>query len=47
MRLNAGLQKKRVKLILDADLKGFFTTSSHEWLLRSLGHRVAATECAA
>jgi group II intron reverse transcriptase/maturase len=39
--LNAGLQKKRVNWILDADIKGFFDHVSHEWLLRFIGHRVA------
>jgi group II intron reverse transcriptase/maturase len=39
--LNAGLQKKRVNWILDADIKGFFDHVSHEWLLKFLGHRVA------
>ena len=32
--LNAGLQKKRVNWVLDADIKGFFDHVSHEWLLR-------------
>jgi RNA-directed DNA polymerase len=39
--LNAGLQKKRVNWILDADIKGFFGHVSHEWLLKFIGHRVA------
>ena len=39
--LNAGLQKKRVNWILDADIKGFFDHVSHEWLLKFLGHQVA------
>ncbi len=39
--LNAGLQKKRVNWILDADIKGFFDHVSHEWLLKFIGHRVA------
>jgi hypothetical protein len=32
--LNAGLQKKRVNWVLDADIKGFFDHVSHEWLLK-------------
>jgi hypothetical protein len=39
--LNAGLQKKRVNWILDADIKGFFDHVSHEWLMKFLRHRVA------
>jgi len=39
--LNAGLQKKRVNWILDADIKGFFDHVSHEWVMKFLGHRVA------
>ena len=32
--LNAGLQKKRVNWILDADIKGFFDHVNHEWLFK-------------
>jgi group II intron reverse transcriptase/maturase len=39
--LNAGLQKKRVNWVLDADIKGFFDHVSHEWLLKFIEHRVA------
>src|SRR5882672_9833030 len=39
--LNAGLQKKRVNWVLDADIKGFFDHVSHEWLLKFVRHRVA------
>jgi len=39
--LNAGLQKKRVNWILDADIKGFFDHVSHEWMMKFLRHRVA------
>jgi RNA-directed DNA polymerase len=39
--LNAGLQKKRVNWVLDADIKGFFDHVNHEWMLKFLGHRVA------
>ncbi|MDQ6699971.1 MAG: group II intron reverse transcriptase/maturase [Acidobacteriota bacterium] len=41
--LNAGLQKKRVNWVLDADIKGFFDHVSHEWLLKFVEHRVADT----
>ena len=39
--LNAGLQKKRVNWVLDADIKGFFDHVSHERMLKFLAHRVA------
>ena len=39
--LNAGLQKKRVNWVLDADIKGFFDHVNHEWMLKFLAHRVA------
>jgi len=39
--LNAGLQKKRVNWILDADIKGFFDHVNHEWMIKFLEHRVA------
>src|SRR5215472_1896452 len=39
--LNAGLQKKRVNWVLDADIKGFFDHVSHEWMMKFVGHRVA------
>jgi len=39
--LNAGLQKKRVNWILDADIKGFFDHVSHEWMIKFVTHRVA------
>src|SRR6202012_5661330 len=39
--LNAGLQKKRVNWVLDADIKGFFDHVSHEWLVKFIRHRVA------
>lgn len=39
--LNAGLQKKRVNWVLDADIKGFFDHVNHEWLVKFIGHRVA------
>jgi group II intron reverse transcriptase/maturase len=38
--LSVGIQRRRVNWILDADLKGFFDTLNHEWLIRFLEHRV-------
>src|SRR5205085_11852436 len=32
---------KRVNWVLDADLKSFFDTVEHEWLMKFLQHRIA------
>jgi len=39
--LNAGIQRKRVNLILDADIRGFFDNMNHEWTMKFIEHRVA------
>jgi len=39
--LNAGIQRKRVNWILDADIRGFFDNMSHEWTMKFMAHRVA------
>jgi RNA-directed DNA polymerase len=39
--LNAGIQRKRVNWILDADIRGFFDNMNHEWTMRFVEHRVA------
>lgn len=36
-----GLMKKRVNWVLDADIRGFFDTISHEWLAKFIEHRIA------
>ncbi len=36
-----GLHWKRVNWVLDADIRLFFDTVDHEWMMRFLGHRVA------
>jgi group II intron reverse transcriptase/maturase len=33
--------KKRVNWVLDADIRGFFDTISHEWLAKFIEHRIA------
>lgn len=38
--LSVGIFRKRVKWILDADIRGFFDHLSHEWLLEFIQHRV-------
>ena len=39
--LYVGLTTKRVNWVLDADIRGFFDTISHEWLLKFIEHRIA------
>ena len=39
--LNAGLRRKRVNWILDADIRGFFDNLDHEWMMKFMEHRVA------
>lgn len=35
-----GLMRKRVNWVLDADIRGFFDTINHGWLMRFLEHRI-------
>jgi len=39
--LSYALTRKKVNYILDADIRGFFDSISHEWMLRFVQHRVA------
>lgn len=39
--LTVGLETKGVNWVLDADIRGFFDTLDHGWLIRFLEHRVA------
>lgn len=39
--LSAGLQRKKVNWILDADIMGFFDRMSHEWTTKFIQHRIA------
>lgn len=36
-----GIVQRKVNWILDADIKGFFDTIDHQWLMKFLGHRIA------
>ena len=36
-----GIQVKKVGWVLDADIRGFFDTIDHGWMLKFLGHRIA------
>jgi RNA-directed DNA polymerase len=35
-----GIEQKRVNWVLDADIRGFFDTISHEWLVKFIEHRI-------
>ena len=39
--LTVGIETKKVNWVLDADIRGFFDTLDHGWLLRFVEHRVA------
>jgi len=39
--LYVGLTEGRVNWVLDADIRGFFDTIDHEWLLKFIEHRIA------
>jgi RNA-directed DNA polymerase len=39
--LTVGITTKKVNWVLDADLRDFFDTLDHGWLVKFLGHRVA------
>ena len=41
-----GIRRKKVNLILDADVRGFFDTLSHEWMVKVIEHRIAEGYCA-
>jgi len=36
-----GLMRTRVNWVLDADIRGFFDTLDHEWLMQFVAHRIA------
>ena len=39
--LATGIYRKKVNWIVDADIRAFFDSMSHEWLMRFLEHLVA------
>ncbi len=39
--LSVGLERRKVNWVLDADIRGFFDTIDHGWLLKFLEHRIA------
>ena len=38
--LTVGIEQKRVSWVLDADIRGFFDTISHEWMVKFIEHRI-------
>jgi len=38
--LTVGIQRKHVNWVLDADIRAFFDTLSHEWLVKFIEHRI-------
>jgi RNA-directed DNA polymerase len=36
-----GIMRRKVSWVLDADIRGFFDSLSHEWMVRFLEHRIA------
>ncbi|HET7805877.1 MAG TPA: group II intron reverse transcriptase/maturase [Pseudolabrys sp.] len=41
--LIVGIERKRVNFILDADIRSFFDTVNHDWLIRFVEHRIGDT----
>jgi RNA-directed DNA polymerase len=39
--LAVGIQTRKVSYVLDADIRGFFDTLDHEWLIKFVEHRIA------
>ncbi|MGF7213860.1 group II intron reverse transcriptase/maturase, partial [Skermanella aerolata] len=39
--LHTAIMSQRVNWVLDADIRSFFDSMDHEWLLRMLAHRIA------
>lgn len=39
--MSVGIDTKKVNWVLDADIRGFFDTLDHGWLIRFIEHRVA------
>ncbi len=38
--LHVGLMGKKINWVLDMDIRKFFDTIEHEWLLKFIGHRI-------
>lgn len=42
--LHAGIYRRQVNWVLDADIQGFFDAMAHTWIIRFLEHRTRNTE---
>jgi RNA-directed DNA polymerase len=38
--LTVGILRKKVNWVFDADIRGFYDTINHEWLMKFLEHRI-------
>lgn len=41
--LVVGIERRKVNFILDADIRSFFDTVDHDWLIRFVEHRIGDT----
>jgi RNA-directed DNA polymerase len=39
--LRVGIQRRKVGWVLDADIRGYFDTIGHEWIMKFIEHRIA------
>jgi RNA-directed DNA polymerase len=39
--LHAGIYRRQVNWVLDADIQGFYDAMAHSWIIRFLEHRIA------
>lgn len=39
--VTVGIERRRVRWVLDADIRGFFDAIDHEWLVKFIEHRIA------
>jgi RNA-directed DNA polymerase len=39
--LSVGIERKKVNWVLDADIRDFFTSLDHDWLMKFVEHRIA------
>lgn len=39
--VTVGLTRRKVNWVLDADIRGFFDTLNHEWLVKFVEHQIA------
>jgi retron-type reverse transcriptase len=39
--VSVAIEQRKVSWVLDADIRGFFDTMDHEWVMRFIEHRIA------